>query len=188
MHDLKIREAVLDQIRQGKTMLNVAQSFDIPIETVRGWAKKYNIKPIAVTIPRYSLEKKIEVIQLSQQGIPVREIIKQQGISKSAINNWIRDKNRLLAVYSVQKSNPDLSVNLSRLISSEKKESDMSYIEDVNDLKGQNHNLKKELEFYRAKAAYLETLLELNGFPASSVKKKQDITPSTGSSNEESEI
>ena len=45
-------------------------------------------------------------------------------------------------------------------------------------------DLKDENEFLKAKVAYLESLMELNGTPAASFKKKHNTRPSETSSEE----
>ena len=58
---------------------------------------------------------------------------------------------------------------------------------DDNDTKQHIKALKDENDFLKAKVAYLEALMELNGTPVSSFKKKSSIRPSIKSSEEESE-
>lgn len=58
---------------------------------------------------------------------------------------------------------------------------------DDKDTKQHIKDLKDENEFLKAKVAYLEALMELNGTPVSGFKKKLDTGPSTESSNKESE-
>ena len=58
---------------------------------------------------------------------------------------------------------------------------------DDKDTKRHIRDLKEENEFLKAKVAYLEALMELNGTPVSSFKKKRNTRPSTKSSEEGSE-
>ena len=58
---------------------------------------------------------------------------------------------------------------------------------DNKDTKQHIRDLKDENEFLKAKVAYLEALMELNGTPASGFKKKSSIRPSIKSLEEESE-
>ena len=55
------------------------------------------------------------------------------------------------------------------------------------DLKRYNRDLKNENEYLRAKVAYLESLMELSGIPATGFKKNSVIKLSTRSSDVESE-
>lgn len=58
---------------------------------------------------------------------------------------------------------------------------------DDKDTKQHIRDLKDENEFLKAKVAYLEALMELNGTPASGFKKKSSIKPSIKSSEKASE-
>ena len=58
---------------------------------------------------------------------------------------------------------------------------------DDKDTRQHIRDLKNENEFLKAKVAYLEALMELNGTPVSSLKKKFNIKPSSKSSNGKSE-
>ena len=58
---------------------------------------------------------------------------------------------------------------------------------DDKDTKQHIRDLKDENEFLKAKIAYLEALMELNGIPVSGFKKKSSTRPSIKSSEEESE-
>ena len=112
-----------------------------------------------------------------------RQIAELKHINLYTIRNWIKDKNRILAVYSSQghySKNTGLS-------SSPGEETDTVSAADDKDTKQHIRDLKDENEFLKAKVAYLEALMELNGTPASGFKKKSSIKPSIKSSEEESE-
>ena len=118
--------------------------------------------------------------------MPIREISEQQGINKSTVSNWIRDRNRLLAVYSVQEAHPGVMTSPDRMARSEKRLPDMNSKEE-RELKRHNRDLKSENEYLRARVAYLEALMELSGIPASGFKKNSVIKPSTAFSDGKSE-
>lgn len=188
MHDSRLKEAAIKRIEQGMNATNISRELNIPRQTVQGWIKNYgNSLTTAYTRRKYySLEKKIEIINLWNNGVPIREISEQQGINKVTIGKWIRDRNRLLAVYSAQKDHPGVMTSPARMTCPEKRLPDMSSKEE-RDLKRHNRDLKSENEYLRARVAYLEALMELSGIPASGFKKNSVIKPSTASSDGESE-
>ena len=185
MYDQKTKEAVLNLIGQGATVKQASEEFDVCCRTIRGWIHNNGLQksPGIVTKKRHSLETKIAVIKLYEEGSSPREISKQLDIHTSTISNWIRDKNMLLAVYSIQGSQPGLPVNRVGQTYLKLREFNMSSQEDDQDLREHNQQLKKEIEFYQAKAAYLEALLELSGLQLSDIKKKHATKLSTGSSD-----
>ena len=188
VYDPKIKEAVIIKIQEGMSTANISRELSIPNRTIRSWIKNHGVCSTAVYTPRkhYSLEKKVEIINLWQEGMSIREISEQQGIYKGTIDYWIRDRNRLLAVYSVQEAHPEAVSISGRVTPPEKRLPDMGSKEE-RDLKRYNRDLKSENEYLRAKVAYLESLMELSGIPSSGFKKNSVIKPSTESSDRESE-
>lgn len=189
MHDSRIREAAINKFQLGMSATNISRELNIPRQTVQYWIKNYeeNSTTTYARKKHYSLEKKVEIINLWNKGVAIREISEQQDINKGTIATWIRDRNRILAVYSVQEAHPGAMTSSGRMICSEKRLPDMNSKEN-RDLKRHNRDLKSENEYLRAKVAYLEALMELNGIPASGFKKNSVIKPSTASSDGESEM
>ena len=188
MHDSTIKEAAIKMIQQGMGAKSISRELGIPRQTIQNWVKDLG-SHLPTAYPRrkkYSLDKKVEIINLWNKGVPIREISEQQDINKGTIEGWIQDRNRLLAVYSVQETHPGMEFSPGRMMCREKRLPDMSSKEEC-DLKRYNRDLKSENEYLRAKVAYLEALMELSGFPASGLKKNSDIKPLTGSSDMESE-
>ena len=133
---------------------------------------------------QYDLEEKIEILRLVEKGdLSVPQIADLKNINQYTIQNWIRDKRRILTVYSSQEQrsmNDDLSI-------SSGEEAESVGTADNKDTKQHIRDLKDENEFLKAKVAYLEALMELNGTPASGFKKKSSTRPSIESSKKESE-
>ena len=173
MHDPETKQTVLNRIGQGATIKQAAKEFDISYRTIQCWIRKEGVQYFPSIAPqrRYSLEKKVEVIKLYDEGSTVSSISRQMDIHCETIKSWLRDKNRLLAVYSVQKSHPEVPIRRISQAYPEQRKPDMNSQEDDQDLRRHNRELRKELEFYQAKAAYLEALLELSGIPADGFKK-----------------
>lgn len=188
MHDLKVKEAAIKKIEQGMSVMSISRELNIPRQTVQNWIKKHGgCSTTSYTRKKhYSLEKKIETINLWNKGVPIREISEQQDIGRKTISKWIRDRNRLLAVYSVQEAYPGVMISPDRMMNSEKRLPDMSSKEE-RDLKRYTRELKSENEYLKAKVAYLEALMELSGIPAAGFKKNSVIKPSTESSDRGSE-
>ena len=188
MYDSRLKEAAIKKIEQGMSATSISRELNIPRQTIQYWSKNCGSAPTTAYTRRkdYSLEKKLEIIKLWDNGVPIREISEQQGINKSTVSNWIRDRNRLLAVYSVQEAHPGVMTSPDRMARSEKRLPDMNSKEE-RELKRHNRDLKSENEYLRARVAYLEALMELNGIPASGFKKNSVIKPSTAFSDGKSE-
>ena len=188
MHDSTIKDAAIKMIQQGMGAKSISRELDIPRQTIQNWVKDLR-SCLPTAYPqrkKYSLEKKVEIISLWNKGVPIREISEHQDINKGTIESWIQDRNRLLAVYSVQETHPGAEFSPGRMTCREKRLPDMSSKEEC-DLKRYNRDLKSENEYLRARVAYLEALMELSGVPASGFKKNSDIKPLTGSSDRKSE-
>lgn len=190
MYDSRLKEAAIKKIEQGMSATSISRELNIPRQTIQYWSKNCGSAPTTAYTRRkdYSLEKKLEIIKLwdNGNGVPIREISEQQGINKSTVSNWIRDRNRLLAVYSVQEAHPGVMTSPDRMARSEKRLPDMNSKEE-RELKRHNRDLKSENEYLRARVAYLEALMELSGIPASGFKKNSVIKPSTAFSDGKSE-
>ena len=107
----------------------------------------------------------------------MRQVAETFNITEQTIYNWIRNKEHVLAVYSVQRRK------------SETEETEiMPRSTDEKDIKLQNRSLKEENEFLRAKVAYLEELMKLNNLSPGNFKKKLDMKPSTEQLNEKQEV
>ena len=188
MYDSRLKEAAIKKIEQGMSATSISRELNIPRQTIQYWSKNCGSAPTTAYTRRkdYSLEKKLEIIKLWDNGVPIREISEQQGINKSTVSNWIRDRNRLLAVYSVQEAHPGVMTSPDRMARSEKRLPDMNSKEE-RELKRHNRDLKSENEYLRARVAYLEALMELSGITASGFKKNSVIKPSTAFSDGKSE-
>ena len=188
VYDPKTKEAVFNKIQQCMSIASISQELNIPQRTIYSWIKKYGTcsEVSHYSKRRYSLEKKIETINLWKKGMPIRAISEQQDIHPVTIEGWIKDRNILLAVYSVQEDHPEAVSESGSMILPEKRLHAMNSKEE-SDLKRHNRDLKNENEYLKARVAYLEALMELSGIPASSTKKNCVIKRSAKSSNEESE-
>ena len=185
-YSLRIRTEVTNHVHQGMTVLNVSQMYNISRHTVENWLKhpdKYLNENRTAHKP-FDIEEKAEVLRLIEEGdLTHRQIADLKQINLHTIRNWIKDKSRILAVYSSQ---GHLPVHAD-LVSSPGEETEPVSAADDKDTKQHIRDLKDENEFLKAKVAYLEALMELNGTPASGFKKKSSIRPSIKSSEEESE-
>ena len=73
------------------------------------------------------------------------------------------------------------------MVNSPREEETAVHASDDKDTKQHIRNLKDENEFLKAKVAYLEALMEINGTPAVGFKKKRDTMPLIKSSEPESD-
>ena len=185
-YSLKIRQEVVDLVQQGKKIKAVSLAYNISTETISCWVRsqdhylgesRYGKQP-------FDLEDKVAVLSLVEAGdLSVRQIADLKNISVKTIRSWIKDKGRILAVYSSQGHNPPIDV------SSKSPGEELSPLRtaDDKDTKQRIRDLKNENEFLKARVAYLEALMEIKGIPASEFKKKPSTRPSTASSDKASE-
>ncbi len=185
-YSLKTRQEVLAQINQGATIKEASQMYNITQQTISNWLKSSSdcLTEAGTAHKHHDLEEKVEVLQLVASGdLSVSQIAELKNINRHTINGWIKDKSRILAVYSFQERR---LLQAAKTIDSGEETTVMSRPDDK-DSKQHIRDLKKENEFLKAKVAYLETLMELNGTPASGFKKKLNTRPSTQSSEGGSE-
>lgn len=169
-YSLKIRTEVVNQVHQGMTALEVSQMYNISRNTVANWLKHSDqyLNENRTARKQYDIEEKIEVLRLIEEGdLTQRQIADLKQINLYTIRNWIKDKNRIFAVYSSQGRNP---ITTSSSDSPGEETQPVSAADDK-DTRQHIRNLKDENEFLKAKVAYLEALMELNGTPASGFKK-----------------
>ncbi len=180
------RKEIVEQVRQGTKISVVAGKYNVSPGTIRTWMRypeRYFSKIRAPHTP-HAVEEKVRVIQRIEAGErTVKEISEEQGISLRLIYNWREDKDRILALYSSQEQT---SVKTDKAKSSGEEVPIVSK-PDNKDEKQYNRSLKEENEFLKAKVAYLEAVMELNGIPLSELKKKRSTRPSTKSSETESD-
>ena len=185
-YSLKIKKEVINHVHQGMTVLEVSQMYNLSRHTVDNWLKypdKY-LNETRTGLKPFDIEEKVDVLRLIEEGdLTHRQIAELKQINLHTIRNWIRDKNHILAVYSSQGHHPKTT----GLSSSPGEETESVSAADDKDTKQHIRDLKDENEFLKAKVAYLEALMELNGTPASGFKKKSSIRPSIQSSEEVSE-
>ena len=182
----RIKNEVLDQLNKGNTVAAVSQMYGIAPTTLYKWRKASKESPNGNNKPHryYDLEKKIEVLRLAEsRSLSYRQIARLAHVGRTAATKWIKDKNHILALYSPQEQN--LSPT-GKATSSREETAAMSRSDDK-DTRQHIHDLQVENEFLKARIAYLEALMELNGTPASGFKKKRNTRPSTKSSEEGSE-
>lgn len=186
-YSLRLRNEVLNQVRQGKTYTEVAQIYGVSRQAIRGWLRssEKDADEKQSICKQHDIEEIIKVLHLAEEGeLSASQIADLKNLSHSTVRNWIQDKKRILAVYSSQ---------IQRLRGTDMAQCPGEEIADMSkptdkDTRQHIRDLKEENEFLKAKVAYLEALMELNGTPVSSFKKKHNIKPSTRSSDEGSEM
>ena len=185
-YSLKTKKEVINYVHQGLTILEISQMYGLSRQMIANWLKhpdKY-LNDTRTKRQPFDIEEKVEVLRLIEVGeLTLRQIAELKQINRYTIRNWIKDKNRILAVYSSQGYHP-ITTGLSN---SPGEETEPVSAANDKDTKQHIRDLKDENEFLKAKVAYLEALMELNGIPASGFKKKSNTKPSTKSSEEVSE-
>ena len=185
-YSLKTKNEVINQVHQGMPILEASQMYNISRHTISNWLKHPNkyLNETRTGRKPFDLEEKVQVLRLIEEGdLTHRQIADLKQINIYTIRNWIKDKNRILAVYSSQGHHP---LNNNPLNSPGEETEPVSTADDK-DTKQHIRDLKDENEYLKAKVAYLEALMELNGTPASGFKKKSSTRPSIKSSEEGSE-
>ena len=165
---LKVKKEVLEQVNNGMSVSEASRKYNVARTTISNWLKA---------------PEKIDVIRLFDKGdLSVQQIAKIKNLKYHTIRHWIQDKNHILALYSSQgKIDKDYELPKSP------GEEDFVSISDNKDTKQHIKDLKNENELLKAKVEFLEELMELNGTPVSSFKKKLYTKPLTDSSEKESE-
>ena len=171
------RKEILAALSNGVTVSEASIRYHVSTSSIYNW--RLEPEKSLVCSPRqphvYSSEEKMEVLRQVEEGArSIREIAEANRISSVTLRNWIRDKNQILAVYLAEKQ---LSLALEGNNSVEAQQT-MASKKDIRTLSAENNSLKDENLYLKAKIAYLEKLMELNGTPAPEFKKKQDTRPS----------
>ena len=182
---LKVKKEVLEQVNNGMSVSEASRKYNVARTTISNWLKapENYLKEDRSENQPYDLEEKIDVIRLFDKGdLSVQQIAKIKNLKYHTIRHWIQDKNHILALYSSQgKIDKDYELPKSP------GEEDFVSISDNKDTKQHIKDLKNENELLKAKVEFLEELMELNGTPVSSFKKKIYTKPLTDSSEKESE-
>jgi transposase len=185
-YSIKIKQEVVDHIHQGMSIKTVSQMYNISRQAISNWlnSQDHYLSETRNALQPYDLEVKVAVLRMIEAGdLSVQQIAELKNINLFTIRGWIKDKNRILALYSSQ-GQPLMD---NSLVKSPGKEESAVSASDDKDTKQHIRNLKDENEFLKAKVAYLETLMEISGTPAVSFKKKHDTKPLTKSSEPESD-
>lgn len=160
-HNKNAKLMVLDELRKGTCPRTVSEISGIPYKTVWRWMNDSD-DPI--------INKN-------------RVMTRYHHTKRAMVEEWFADKTPIHAVYSSQGK---CLIKMAKM-SSPGKESFAVGTPDDRDTRQYIRDLKDENEFLKAKVAYLEALMELNGTPVSSFKKKRNTRPSAKSSEEELE-
>ena len=186
MYSVETKKEIITQIRQGMPISVAARTYHVARETIRLWLKSPTKSLSTTRTGRspYDIEVKVQALRMLEKGLlSIHQVADYMKIRPATINTWVKDKTRILAEYSSQGHHPIHT----DLLNSPGEETGPVSTPDDKDTKQHIRDLKDENEFLKAKVAYLEALMELNGTPASGFKKKSSIRPSIKSSEEESE-
>ena len=185
-YSLQTKKEIVDQIHQGMKIAKAAAAYGVSRQAINNWLRlpeKYLSEARTVRSP-YDLEEKVSILRMIGSGdMTARQIAEQKKLNLHTIHGWIKDKDRIFAVYSSQGQRP---VNTGFTISPGEEVPAVSTPDDK-DTKQHIRSLKEENEYLKARVAYLEALMELNGTPVSELKKKRNTRPSTESSETGSE-
>ena len=104
-YSIKIKKEVLDKVHQGMSVRAVAKMYMMDNHTIHNWLKSpdHYLGEVRAAHKQHDLEEKIEILRLVEKGdLSVPQIADLKNINQHTIRNWIRDKRRILAVYSFQ--------------------------------------------------------------------------------------
>lgn len=185
-YSLQTKKEVVDKIHQGMNIAKVAAMYGVSRQSIINWTRspeKYLSETRQAHTP-FDLEEKVRILRMMElSGLTARQVAELKNLSLHTILGWVKDKDRLFAVYSSQGQVP---VNTGITISPGEEVPSVSTPDDK-DTKQHIRGLKEENEYLKARVAYLEALMELNGTPVSELKKKRNTRPSTKSSETGSE-
>ena len=160
---------IVKNVADGMSMDTAARVYNIPRSTIRHWVRTSK-GLTSVYRHHFSEEEKLEIIKKASDGESISGLSREYNLCEQTIRNWIKEKNKHLALYSVQR---DMNFH------TEAQVVEMPKSTDSRDLKIQNHNLKEENEYLKAKIAYMEELMKLSNIPVESFKKKLVMKQST---------
>ena len=185
-YSLATKLSVLQQISQGMSVCDASELYSIPHQTIRLWIKSpdncFDITTAPHTI--YSIEKKVQILELFENShLSISKFASLNNLKSSTVRDWVRNKKRILAIYSSQGKSPVKT----KMIKSPGKEVEAVSTAGDEDTKKHFRDLKNENEYLKAKVAFLEALMEINGTPVPAFKKNFCIKPSTESSEKGSE-
>ena len=185
-YSFETKSVVINQIRQGMAIKEAVRTYGISRWTIKHWLKSPpdSLCKSLSGKTRYDIELKVEVLRfLEESNLSIRQVAILKNINRTTIHAWIKDKPRILAVYSSQGQH---CTNAGQAKCPGEEAESMGTADD----KDENQHiraLKDENQYLKARVAYLEALMELKGTPASGIKKKPDTKPSTESSEKGSE-
>ena len=185
-YSLQTKKDVVEKIHQGMKISKVAAMYGVSRQAINNWLRspeKY-LSETRKTHTPFDLEEKVRILRFIEAGeLTARQVAEQKNLSLHTIHGWMKDKDRIFAVYSSQGQMP---VNAGITVDPGEEVPSVSAPDDK-DTKQHIRSLKEENEYLKARVAYLEALMELNGTPVSELKKKRNTRPSTKSSETESE-
>jgi len=185
-YSLQTRKEVIDQIHQGMKIITAMETYGVSRQAIRNWLRspdKYLSETRGARSP-FDLEEKVRILRMMESSkMTAAQVAEQKNLSLHTVLGWTKDRNRIFAVYSSQGQRPVKTVNTI----SPGEEVPAVGTPDDKDAKQHIRGLKEENEYLKARVAYLEALMELNGTPVSELKKKRSTRPSTKSSGTGSE-
>ncbi len=185
-YSLQTKKEVVDLVHKGTKIAEIMATYGISRQAIGNWLRSPEkcLRETRGAHSPYDLEEKVQILRLIGAGnLSVRQVAEQKNLNLHTIHGWVKDKDRIFAVYSSQ---GQLPVNTGITISPGEEVPDVSTPDDK-DTKQHIRGLKEENEYLKARVAYLEALMELNGTPVSGLKKKRYTKPSTKSSETGSE-
>ena len=183
---LKVKKEILSLVNNGMSVSEASRKYGVARTTISKWLKDPEnfLKEDRGENQPYDIEDKIDVIRLFDKGdLSIHQIARIKNLKYHTIRHWIKDKNHILALYSSQGQS-----NTIYELPKSPGEEDFVSMSDNKDTKQHIKDLKNENELLKAKVEFLEELMELNGTPVSSFKKKLYTKPSTDSSKKDSEM
>ena len=185
-YSLQTKKEIVEQIHQGMKISKVAAMYGVSCHTIGNWLKspeKYLSETRRTNTP-FDLGEKVRILRLMESsGLTARQVAELNNLSLNTIYAWRKDQDRIFAVYSSQGQMP---LNAGIMIRP-REEVPAVITPDDKDTKQHIRDLKEENRYLKARVAYIEALMELNGTPVSDLKKKRNTRPSTKSSETESE-
>ena len=169
-YSLQTKKEVVEKIQQGMKIGKVAAMYGVSRQAINNWLRspeKYLSETRQARTP-FDLEEKVRILHMMESsGLTARQVAELKNLSLHTILGWVKDKDRIFAVYSSQGQVP---VNTGITISPGEEVPSVSTPDDK-DTKQHIRSLKEENEYLKARVAYLEALMELNGTPVSELKK-----------------
>ena len=160
-YSLQTKKEVVEKIQQGMKIGKVAAMYGVSRQSIINWTRspeKYLSETRQAHTP-FDLEEKVRILRMMElSGLTARQVAELKNLRLHTILGWVKDKDRLFAVYSSQGQVP---VNTGITISPGEEVPSVSTPDDK-DTKQHIRGLKEENEYLKVPARVNQAMKVIN--------------------------